>query len=125
MRSFTVISGLILLVLSVACTSNGDDITSPAVPGPMEKGNGFDSTTDECRTNMITLVGQAVIFYGENSRYPRDQEEMGMAGVVCPACQEEYDIIGIEDYFYIECPLPFSPDHGNIDDGVASWPESN
>ncbi|MCK5785659.1 MAG: hypothetical protein KAH54_03765 [Candidatus Sabulitectum sp.] len=123
MRSFTVISGLVLLVLSAACTSNVDDITSPAVPGLMEKGNGFDSTTDECRANMTYIASQAVIFFACNGRYPDDLEEMGMAGVVCPACMEEYDIIGIDDYFYIECPLPFSPDHGNIDDGVASWLE--
>jgi len=121
MRTFSVIGVAVLFILSAACTTSDDNLTAPALPTGMSGENSFDTNTRQCHTNMRTLAGQAVIFYAENGRYPRDQEEMGMAGVVCPACQEEYDIIGIEDYFYIECPLPFSPDHGNIDNGVASW----
>jgi hypothetical protein len=83
--------------------------------------NSVDTNEQQCHTNMRTLASQAVMFYAENDRYPRDQEEMGMAGVVCPECGEEYTIVADEYHFYIGCPLPFSPNHGNIDNGVVSW----
>ncbi len=123
MRSISLASVIVLFVLLIACTTSEDNLASPTLPTGLSGENSFDTNTEQCHTNMTTLAGQAVIFYAENGRYPRDQEEMGMAGVVCPECGEEYDIIGDGDYFYIECPLPFSPDHGNIDNGVASWSE--
>ena len=123
MRTFSVIGVAVLFILSAACTTSDDNLTAPALPTGMSGENSFDTNTRQCHTNMRTLAGQAVIFYAENSRYPRDQEEMGMSGIVCPECGEEYEIIGGGDHFYIECPLPFSPNHGNIDDGVPSWPE--
>jgi|GEM_PF-755854 len=79
-----------------------------------------------CHENMRTIASQAVIFYAMNDRYPYDLEEMGMEYVVCRSCEASYIYYiyeGSSGYpaCYIECPLQIDPNHGNIDDGVASW----
>jgi len=123
MRTFSVIGVIVLFFLSTACTTSGENLTAPPLPTGMNGENSSDTSAGQCHTNMRKLAGQAVIFYAENDRYPIDQGEMGMTGVTCPECGEEYEIIGGGDHFYVGCPLPFSPNHGNIDDGVPSWSE--
>ncbi len=121
MRSLTVISTLMLLVLSVACTSTGDDVTSPAFPNLLDEEKNSDSFVWECRANMRTIASQAVIFYATNERYPNSLEELGMAGIMCPGCGLAYCLSGTANEFNISCPMPLEPNHGSIDNGVPSW----
>ncbi len=82
-----------------------------------EPGNGQDA----CRANMRTIASQCVIFFAGNDRYPESLEEIGMGDIVCGDCGLPYEFTGEEISYHLECPLPYDPNHGNIDDGVASW----
>ncbi|MCD4708066.1 MAG: hypothetical protein K8S62_10055, partial [Candidatus Sabulitectum sp.] len=121
MRSFTLISSLIFLILSIACTSTGDDVTSPALPNLLNEENDLDGFKWECRANMRTIASQAVMFFANNSRYPKSLGEIGLAGLACPACGLTYQLAGTEFVFYVSCPMPVYPNHGYIDNGVPSW----
>lgn len=124
MRSFTVIGTLILLILSTACTTTGDDITAPTGTDLLNSGKGQGDHLDECRANMRTIASQCVIFYAGNGRYPSTMEEIGMAGVVCPSCDLTYQLVGTKTEFYVGCPIPLEITHGFIDNGTVSWVES-
>ena len=78
---------------------------------------------DICRAHMRTIAGQATIFFASNNHYPNTLKEIGMEGVFCPACGNEYQLIGTEEEFFVGCPMPLSPNHGNIENGVPSWHE--
>jgi len=121
MRILSIIALLFSLILSTACTTSGDDITSPIVPSLQNTDDNITDDIYECRANMLTIFGQAVIFYAENGHYPSSLEEIGMAGVVCPTHGNEYILISTESEFYIECGLPQLPNHGNINNGIPSW----
>ena len=95
----------------------------PVLPNHGQVVNGECSwieDVDLCRANMRTIAGQAVIYFAGHNCYPNSLEEIGMSGVVCPTCLEEYELIGTETEFYVSCPMPIQ-NHGFIDDGVASW----
>ncbi|GEM_PF-5123262 len=124
MRTFSVIGVMVLLFVSVARTTSEDNLTAPPLQAGMSSENSFATNTQQCRASMRTLAGQAVIFFAANDRYPRNLKEIDMAGTVCPTCGLKYQLTSGDDHFYIECPLSFSPDHGNIDDGVTSWVDS-
>ena len=74
-----------------------------------------------CHSNMITISSQAVIFFAQNGTYPNNLREIGMAGTVCPSCFLPYELIGTETDFYVSCPMPLDPNHGYVENGVASW----
>ena len=99
----------------------------PQLPnhGNIENGvpswSGPGDPQNACRANMRTIASQATIFFASNNRYPNTLEELGMAGVVCPTHCNEYLLIGSETEFYVGCGLPQLPNHGNINNGVASW----
>jgi len=76
-----------------------------------------------CRNSMMLIWSQAVMFFANNGRFPDNQEELGLAGLTCPACGQEYILIGSKTEFYVACPMPTDPNHGNIDFGVPSWQE--
>ncbi len=123
MRLFTLITLVCLLSFATGCTTSGNDIASPPMP-ELGQSNDFSNTPEgvlECRANMRAIASQAIIYYASNERYPKTLEEIGMAGVVCTECNMEYMLTGDADIFNIECPLPTDPNHGCIDDGVASW----
>ncbi len=124
MRTITVIVTLILLILSTACTTTGDDITSPSGTDLLNTGKGQGNNLDECRANMRTIASQCVIFFALNNRYPNTLEEIGMAGIVCPTCGFDYILIGTEKEFYVGCPIPLEVTHGFIDNGTVSWVDS-
>lgn len=124
MRSFTVISTLMLLILSAACTSTGDDVTSPALPNLLNEANALDSFLYECHKNMRTIVSACVIYYAQNSTYPSDLEALGepYSEMTCPECGLPYELKGDQENCVLNCPLPGIPNHGSIINGVVSWP---
>lgn len=126
MRSFTVIGTLILLILSTACMSTGDDITSPTGIDLLNSGKGADTFLDECRANMRSIASGCLIFFALNDTYPADMEALGAPyiGITCPGCGSTYDLEGNETDFALNCPLPTEPTHGSIINGVSSWNES-
>lgn len=78
---------------------------------------------DVCRANMRTIASQATIFFAGNDRYPKNLEEIGMAGVVCPECGEEYQLVGGVSQYLVHCPVAQLPNHGAIVNGIPSWHE--
>lgn len=76
-----------------------------------------------CRSNMAVIASQEVIYYATNENYTENLEDLGLGGLACPECGALYTIrVGGEgDYLFIECGKPSEPNHGNIDNGVASW----
>ena len=84
-----------------------------------------------CRSNMRSLASAMAMFYGYENRYPDELSELGTSGVMgnwdvpCPACGEIYSYINTSDStgasYLIQCPLPWDPGHGSIEDGIVSW----
>ena len=126
MRYFMLIITMIILALSTACTSAGDDITSPATPELLNAENNLDTYVAECRANMRTIAGQAVIHYAINGTYPANMEEMGepYSEMTCPECGLTYEFFGDHKYYFLNCPMPNDPTHGFIDNGLPSWVEN-
>ena len=82
-----------------------------------------------CRANMRTIASQEVIYFASNNSQYGDVNDIDMAGVQCPSQQAGYTItvedIGTAVATSITITCPFTPSHGNIDNGVASWTDSN
>lgn len=127
MRSFMLITTMIILALSTSCTTTGDDLTSPATPELLNSENNLDSYVEECRANMRTIAGQAVIHFAINGTYPANMEEMGepYSELTCPECGLPYEFFGNEKLYFLNCPLPNDPNHGFIDNGLPSWTGEN
>lgn len=127
MRYFMLIITMIILALSTACTSAGDDITSPATPELLNSENNFDTHTTECRANMRTIASQAVIYFAMNETYPANMEEMGLpySEMTCPECGLTYEFSGDHKTYFLNCPLPNDPNHGFVDNGYVSWAGEN
>ena len=94
--------------------------------GSFDSNSGFSWSASqgheyECRANMRTIASQEVIYFANHGEYTENMEDIGMAGVVCPECGEPYILRAGGDKFYIECGKPSDPNHGCIDNGVASW----
>ncbi len=127
MRYFVLITTMIILVLSTACTSARDDITSPATPDLLNSENNLDTHVAECQNNMTTIACTIVGFYAYYNRYPDDLEEIGMSTYVCPACSSTYIYSSSfneetqESEYFLSCPLPSDPNHGFVDNGLSSW----
>ncbi len=93
------------------CIDNG----APSWTTPQEP------SEDACRANMRTVASQAVMYFANHNRYPKTLEEIGFENLVCPVCNMEYVLVSDEESYFLECPLPTDPNHGNIDNGVVSW----
>lgn len=120
MRSFCVISALMLLMMFTSCTQNNPELTSPVEPQLLGDSRGYDA---ECHDNMCTIASQECIYFAINGTYTSSLAELELEGIVCPECGNPYILqVGEGDYCYIECPLPQFPNHGNIHDFVVSWP---
>lgn len=82
-----------------------------------------------CRANMRTIASQEVIYFAGNGNYTDVLGDLGMTGVVCPGAKVAHTLtVGalggvVSQSFTITCPN--SPTHGNIDNGIASWQDSN
>ena len=84
---------------------------------------------DACRSNMMSLFSGCAIFYGMENRYPDELSELGTSGVmlywdlVCPSCRElyHYSADSTGQTCLLQCPLPWDPAHGFIEDGMISW----
>jgi len=79
-----------------------------------------------CRANMRTLASQQVIYFANNnSQYATTQVQLDMDGVRCPGNGNAYNFTGTTtSVFVITCPQGDpNPNHGNINNGVASWTE--
>ncbi|PIE53074.1 pilin [Candidatus Fermentibacteria bacterium] len=81
-----------------------------------------------CRANMRTIASQEVIYFAENNSMYGNAVDIEMDQVQC-ATGGAYTIT-IEDRgsapsasITITCPAAVS--HGNIDNGVASWVDSD
>lgn len=79
-----------------------------------------------CRANMRTIASQEVIYFATNGAYINTIGALGLSGVVCPGTQGPHTItvgqLGMDPSasFTITCPQA-DPNHGNINNGVASW----
>ncbi len=84
---------------------------------------------DACRSNMMGLASGIAMFYGSYNRYPEELRELGTSGVMgnwdipCPGCGEIYNYTTdpTGQTYTIQCPLPWDPGHGSIEDGCISW----
>ncbi len=84
---------------------------------------------EACRNNMQSLFSGCAMFYGSENRYPAHLKELGISGVmenwdlVCPSCGELYSYSSDPacTTCVIQCPLPWDPGHGFIEDGIISW----
>jgi len=95
-------------------------MTSPLEPQALENSIDFAVV---CHSNMLTIASQEVIYFASCGHYTENLEDLELSGLTCPECGEEYFLdIGEGDYFYIECPIPHVLNHGNIHNGVPSWP---
>jgi len=80
-----------------------------------------------CRANMRTISGQESIYFAEHTCFG-SLNEIGLSMIICPA-SEVYDVAlgagpgGLPNTsFTITCP---TSGHGSINNGVASWYDSN
>lgn len=77
-----------------------------------------------CRANMRTIASQQSIHFMEHLQYTSDLDDLGMGGVTCPSglpyLLSVYDYGGGQNTaFTVTCD--FTPSHGEIDNGIASW----
>lgn len=79
-----------------------------------------------CRANMRTIASQEVIYFASQGVYTNVLASLGLTGVVCPGTKTAHTInvaaLGMDPSasFTIICPQA-SPNHGQINNGVASW----
>lgn len=84
----------------------------------------------QCRSNMRTIASACVIFFAQHSSYPETLDELGppFDRLTCYDCglpyvYYSYDYPPAGECFFIGCPLPSDPNHGDIRNGIASWVE--
>lgn len=70
-----------------------------------------------CRANMRTIASQEVIYFAQNGHYASDLDDLGLGTIRCPAHGEYIITLDDEVSFTVACP----GDHGNINNGIASW----
>jgi len=123
--------------LYVYYANENDDFfyLSCPLPLPFECHGSFHSNTGyswheesqggetECRSNMIIIASQEVIYFASNETYTESLEDLGLGGMICPGCGESYflQVTGGGEELYIECGMQALETHGNIDNGVPSW----
>lgn len=82
-----------------------------------------------CRANMRTIASQEVIHFAQSGIYTASLAVLGMTGVECPSTSAAHTLavgpIGgvAAQSFTITCANV--PSHGNINNGIASWQDSN
>ncbi len=106
---------------SIHCPLPSDPTHGSIVDGAATWTPGSSGYESECRANMRTISSQCVIFFAMNDRYPDNLDEIEMGSLTCPECGNPYIYHGDEQSWYIECGKPEDPNHGCIDNGVASW----
>ncbi len=85
---------------------------------------------NSCRSNMRTIASQEVIYFASNNVYTGNLVSLNLTGVVCPSTKTAHVIAignvggGSNNSFTITCPLAGGLNHGNINNGVASWVDS-
>ncbi|MCD6587727.1 MAG: hypothetical protein J7K88_04160 [Candidatus Fermentibacteraceae bacterium] len=121
MRTFSVISAAVLFILSAACTTSEDNLTAPPLPTGMSSENGNASDAIQCQCNMVEITSSAYSFMGAHGYFPETLEELGIEGTICPSCGKEYMITATENSFRVDCPQPFFPNHGFVENGAPSW----
>jgi type IV pilus assembly protein PilA len=85
-----------------------------------------------CRANMRTLASQEVIYFASNNSKYGTVAAIGMTGVQCPTATSGYNVTiaagsggAASTSITITCPVGGANTHGNINNGVASWTDSN
>ena len=83
-----------------------------------------------CRANMRSLASQEVIYYAQSNLYTTSFDALNMAGVTCPGSGVITLAVGAmggvaAQSFTIDCTTVADPDHGTINNGVATWIDSN
>lgn len=83
-----------------------------------------------CRANMRTLASQEVIHFAQSSAYT-DKAGINMAGVTCPSGAPADITIQVgpiggvaAQSFTVTCTNAAPASHGNINNGIASWTDS-
>lgn len=85
---------------------------------------------NSCRSNMRTIASQEVIYFASSNAYTGSLATLNLTGVICPSTKTAHSIVigsiggGSNNSFTITCPLGGSYNHGNINNGVASWVDS-
>lgn len=114
--------GMIMVVsvlVSLSCTGYQNGSAAPMEHSGQELERSEEA---ECRANMQRIASEQVIFYAIHGFFAETQEELGLAGLHCPSCGTEYILRTDGQHYAVLCPLPQKPSHGNVVDGVASWP---
>lgn len=92
--------------------------------GPGTYWNPDQRAVTHCRSHMQSIATSEAMFYGTYNRYGT-MDEMLEAGfgpyLTCPGCHLDYVIDPGQDTYTLICPLPSSPNHGSVVDGVFSW----
>ena len=72
----------------------------------------------------MSIASMEVMFYMQFNRFG-SMDEMVEAGIgpylTCPGCHLDYIIQLSPETYTLICPLPSSPNHGSVVDGIASW----
>ncbi len=83
-----------------------------------------------CRANMRTLASQEVIHFAQSGIYTASKAVLGMTGVTCPSGGAADITLAVgpiggvaAQSFSVTCTR--APSHGNINNGIASWTDSN
>lgn len=83
-----------------------------------------------CRANMRTLASQEVIYFARSNLYTT-KANLGMASVTCPSGGAADITVTVgpiggvaAQSFLISCTNAAPASHGNINNGVASWTDS-
>jgi len=115
---------------SIYCPMASDPTHGYVIDGvcywPHDPGGGG---IEACRSNMRCFGSAFAMFYGAENRYPYELSELGTSGIMenwdtpCPACGElyNYSTDSTGQTYLIQCPLPWDPGHGFIEDGIISW----
>lgn len=84
-----------------------------------------------CHDNMSNLMTALVLYYSRfANEYPQDLSELDESGIyggaddlACPACSTVYiyEVGPDAQTYFLSCPLPIRPNHGEVDTGVPSW----
>jgi len=78
-----------------------------------------------CRANMRTIVSQEAIYFASSNTYTGSLTTLDMSGVRCPSGNVDYNMtVTASIEFDIACPNTVSPAHGQIDNGIPSWHDS-
>lgn len=123
-RLFTIL--LIPIIVMTACVDSGQSVMQP-VSGHGSGWRGSGDSEDICHKYLVSLGVAQSMYYGMYNEFADNIDDLQeflqipVDSIHCPV-NGEYIFSCNDDYYCIACPSNETLSHGNIINGVVSWP---